>query len=546
MMRRSVKRFASLAWIALGWGVLTAHVGTQQVVFEGTAGGYPVRVMITPPGVVPAQVGILVRVLEGTPTRVSVRAAQWNVGLKGAPPAEDAALVPGDPGVWSHDLWIMTSSTYAVYVAVEGPAGSGSLVVPLQSAATRTLGMTGGMGAMLLVLGALLVMGVLTIVGAAIREGSLVSGAAPSPARQRTARIAMASTAGILALALFGGSKWWNAAEAEYRRRLFRPIAIDVTLQAVDANRVLTIAVTDSLWRTNRLTPLMPDHGKLMHLFLIRADDNDVIAHVHPLRIQADTFVTRLPALPAGKYLLFGDVLFQNGAQRTLVDTIDVPVAPVVAGDTGVVALGARGLSKALSAFDADDAWRVVQASPLGAASMLASGGTVTLLTDAPAVVGRDLRLVATVRDANGAMSTLEPYMGMAGHAMVLRRDGGVFMHLHPMGSASMTAQAQLIRRERGDTAMLDSSAIARVMSDIDSTSPMGARHAMHMDQTATVSFPFAFPTVGIYRIFVQVKRRGVIETAAFDVTVGAPYASGVSTSASTAPAVARPPAPTP
>ena len=44
---------------------------------------------------------------------------QGNVGTKGAPPAEQAAVVPGDAGVWAHDLWIMTASSYAVHVAVE-------------------------------------------------------------------------------------------------------------------------------------------------------------------------------------------------------------------------------------------------------------------------------------------------------------------------------------------------------------------------------------------------------------------------------------------
>lgn len=521
MIAPSVRRIASLSLVVLGWCVVSAHVGTQQVVIEGTAGGYPVRVMITPPGVVPAQVGILVRVLDGTPTRVSVRAAQWNVGLKGAPPAEDAVLVPGEPGVWSHDLWIMTSSTYAVYVAVEGPAGSGSLVVPLQSTATRTLGMSGGMSALLFVLGALLVTGVLTIVGSAIREGSLAWGVEPSIARRRTARVAMASTAGVLALGLFGGSKWWNAEEGNYRRRLFRPIVIETTIKTIDAERILTIAVTDSLWRTNRFAPLMPDHGKLMHLFLIRADDNNALAHLHPLRMHADTFVTRVPALPPGRYLLFGDVLFQSGTQRTLVDTIDLPVAPVVANETNVASLVSVGASHAVPAVDVDDAWSIVQASPLGAVSMLKSGGSITLAADAPVVVGRDLRLVATLHDASGAASTLEPYMGMGGHAMVLRRDGGVFLHLHPMGSASMTAQALLIRRERGDTAMRDSLAIARATRVADEASPMGASHTMRMDSATTVSFPFAFPSDGAYRVFVQVKRGGVIETAAFDVTVG-------------------------
>lgn len=518
---RIAHRLNIVACVALGWLVATAHVGTNQVVFEGLAGGYPVRVMINPPGVVPAQVPIMVRVLQGTPTRVTVRAAQWNVGTKGAPPAEEAAVVPGDAGVWAHNLWIMMASTYAVYVAVEGPAGSGALVVPLQTSATRTLGMTQGMTAILVVLGGLLIAGLLTIVGAATREASLPAGEQPSVARRKSARVAMASTAAILGLALFGGSKWWQAEERDYKRRMFKPIPMDASVKTVDGDRVLTIVITDSLWRSNRSTPIMPDHGKLMHLFLIRADDANSIAHLHPLRVHPDSFVTRIPALPEGRYLLFGDLLFQSGSQRTLVDTIDMPVAPVVAGETSSHAAIANA---GVPAFDSDDAWRTVVPVAIGSASPLASGGSITLATDAAAGVlraGRDLRMNVTVRDGDGGPSSLEPYMGMGGHAMVLRRDGGVFMHLHPMGTASMTAQAQLMRRERGDTATLDSTEIAQAISVAEAS---GTEHAgMEMPSAAgatSLAFPFAFPSAGAYRVFVQVKRKGVVETAAFDVTV--------------------------
>ncbi len=506
--------------------LLTAHIGTNQVVFEGQAGGYPVRVLINPPGVVPAQVPITVRVLSGTPTRVTVRAAQWNVGTKGAPPAEEAAVVPGDPGVWAHDLWIMTASVYSVYVAVEGPAGGGTVVVPMQTSATRTLGMERGMGAVLVALGTLLVAGMLTIIGAAVREGPVQPGQLPTPARVRGARIAMASGAALLALALFGGSKWWDVEERAYQRRLLKPIAMQAAVRLVDAERVLTMAITDSLWLTNRFAALMPDHGKLMHLFLIRADGAETVsalAHLHPLRVHAYTFVTRVPAGTAGRYYLFGDLLFQNGAQRTLVDTIDIPVAPVVPGEDGAAPVVVS--SAVVPALDTDDAWSAVAPVALGAAYRLASGGMIVLTADARADVGRDLRLVATVTNADGSPSTLMPYMGMGGHAMVLRRDAGVFMHLHPMGTASMTAQAQLMRRERGDTALLDSAQIAGVMASAEaSNSAMSdSAHAMHMVGVSALSFPFAFPSVGAYRVFVQVRRHGAVETAAFDVSVGEP-----------------------
>lgn len=532
--RWGVRRLASVSALLLGWVTLTAHVGTNQVVLEGRAGGYPIRVFIDPPGVVPAQVPIMVRVLDGAPTRVTVRAAQWNVGTRGAPPAEDAAPVPGDPGVWSHSLWIMTASSYAVYVRVEGAAGSGEVVVPLQTSATRMLGMKQGMGFMLAGLGGLLVAGLLTIIGAAKREATLPSGERPSDTQVRGGRRAMLVTAALLTVVLLGGWRWWDVEERAYRRRMLRPIAANTDVRALPAGArvdgataMLSIAITDSLWRTNRYPPLLPDHGKLMHLFLVDATQNATsapatIAHLHPLRIHADTFVTALPTLPAGRYVLFGDLLFQSGATRTIVDTLELSTT----APRAEVRFTASGDS--LPLLNADDAWRTSAAVALGADAPLAGGGTMRLVADGPLAVGRDLRLTVGVHDADGREAMLEPYMGMAGHAMVMRVDAGVFVHLHPMGTASMTAQAQLARAERGDTASV---------APLEATVGDDGRHTMHemaglptmpAAAVAAPAFPFAFPAAGDYFVFVQVRRRGVIETAAFRTTVKAARADAV------------------
>jgi hypothetical protein len=114
------------------------------------------------------------------------------------------------------------------------------------------------------------------------------------------------------------------------------------------------------------------------------------------------------------------------------------------------------------------------------------------------------------VEDKDGKPAKdMEPYMGMAGHAEFVSSDMSVFAHIHPAGSVSMAALE------------LASSGPAAGTAAIPMAMPPGM--AMTMAEGAMepeVSFPYGFPKAGEYRIFVQIKRAGQVETGVFDARV--------------------------
>jgi hypothetical protein len=471
-----------------------AHVGSPDTFFTGQAGPYAVRVSVRLPGVIPGLAQIAVRI-PGVPpdaiARVSVRAIQWNVGPEGAPPADVAQRVPGDAELYASDLWFMAPTSYRVHVEVEGRDGKGTAVVPVLALATAQREMPRSMGVVLSALGLFLGVGLLTIVGAAVRESVVPPGDAPEPSRRRRARFATAVGAAVLGLVAAGGWAWWTAEAFAYGESvLYRPFSSTASIRAEGASRVLTLTIADRRWppapgnALTRYNSLMPDHGKLMHMFLIREPALDAFAHVHPVAREAATaFDVRLPPLPRGRYRVYGDIVHESGYAQTLMTSVeldDPPASPAAAGD-------------------ADDSWFGGAAVAESVAAIAVAGNGTTIVWERGAqglAEGKERVLRFLARDAAGAPASLEPYMGMIGHVVVARVDGDVFAHLHPSGSVSMAALQKF-------TATIDP-------------------HAAHQPQPAAgeVSTLYAFPREGRYRIWVQMKQSGQPITAAFDVQV--------------------------
>jgi hypothetical protein len=450
---------------------LSAHVGTWTSIYEGSAGPYPIRVIVRPPGIVPGLAEITIRTSTPGITRVAVKPVRWDAGEAGTPPPDVVTPVSGDPNLFTANLWLMARGSYSIYVDVDGMKGSGRAIVPITSVATKRLPMPGALAALLICLGGLMATGAVSIIGAGRREATIAPGQEPDAAHRRRARLSMAVAAAVIALAVFRGNAWWSSLDAAYRKTLFKPFHVTTTV----ANGALDLTIDDPVWQRTepRPTPLMPDHGKLMHLFLIEEKGKVAFAHLHPLSLARDHFRAALPPLPPGRYRLFADVTHESGFAQTLVDRVTVPA-----------------MATTLPPTDADDSWQF----PPAATSM-------TFANRGPLVANRDTDLRFTV---NGPV---EPYMGMLGHAVIVADDFSLFVHLHPMGTISMASQQRFIERDQKKQHAI--------------VAPSHEMAAMASPATNTISFPFTFPKPGKYRIWVQTRVNGQVVTGVFDRVIG-------------------------
>jgi hypothetical protein len=475
--------------------VLAAHVGSPDVFRSGRAGPYAVDVVVRPPQVVPGVAEILVHVADPRVSRVTIRPVYWRAGTRGAPSADEAKPVRGSAGNYAGRLWLMAGGSYSVHVTVAGAAGQGTLIVPVAAVATGQLQLSSGLRWLLIALGTLLVAGVITAVHAAVGESQVPPGESVPPARRRRARIGAAIATPIMALMIFGGARWWNAEASAYRRTLYRPMRTAAAVHDPAGVPTLVLSIVDTNWRAGRISALMPDHGKMAHLFLARIDSAGVLAHLHPTLVDPATLVTALPPLPAGRYRVFADVVHETGFERTFVDSIALG-AP----------LGGAGVAR----LDPDDSWFDGPTASLPAMRDVQVGDVaISWAGDPHPVAGAPGALRFTLRGVMGDSVRVEPYLGMTGHAVVMRQDGGVYIHLHPSGTSSLASEIAFALRDRGDTT-LD----GRLRLE-NAAMPMVAEQAI-----SELSFPYAFPSAGHYRVWVQLRVRGRVRTAAWDVIV--------------------------
>jgi hypothetical protein len=479
-------------------------VGSPDVYYEGNAGPYHLLVTIRPPAVVPGVARIEVRNLGSAGDIDKIQILPLTIGGAGeslAPRPDTMQRSANDPQLYTGNLWIMLRGSWKVQVKIEGKQGNSELGVPVAAVSMTSLHMDLGTSLMLGGLGIVLVIGLLSILRAANGTAQVAPGTTMTQGFKRRGLVGMSIGAGFLFAILVLGNLWWSAEASASESMVYHVPQLHRDLQGdkltVSLENPNSGSFTGEEWRqfwaqVVASNDLIPDHGHIMHLFLVRMPDMKSFWHLHPDQNGTGEFSVRLPAVPPGNYQIYADIVHRTGFPETQVATVEVPAVagqPVSGDDSGGPALPASEKVAQLS-----NGYRMVwerDASPLRTQQ---------------AIVFR-FRL----EDKDGKPAgDLEPYMGMAGHAVFMSDDGKVFAHVHPEGSVSMAALAMA----QGSAGTPDS------MGSMN----MGSTTANSMNMTSMkmapasseVSFPYGFPQPGEYHVFVQVKRAGHVETGAF------------------------------
>ncbi len=473
----------------------TAHVNSPDVYFDGYAGPYHLLVTLRPPAVVPGVAQVQIRSVSNDVGEIKILPLRMiGVGAKIAPLPDPAKRSTDDPQLFTGSLWIMVRGSWKVQVQVTGQKGVAQLDVPLPAVSTSSQPMHAGLGILLAILGLALAAGLIGIIFAATRDAELNAGERPAPAQKRRGRIGLAVAIAIVLAAFILGNQWWgNEASANgrlnYRIPSMQPSLTGGSLLRLHLDNPNEAEPTR--FRTEqpdriRLDDLIPDHGHLMHLFVVRMPDMKAFWHLHPDQTQPGDFAVNLPIMPEGQYKLYADIVHHTGFPETQVAIVNLPAVTgePLSGDDA----GATDLAPADRVAQLSGGYRMVwQRDDLSSKDRS--------IKDRAFKANQPYWFRFRVEDKNGKPATdLEPYMGMAAHAAFISTDGNVFAHVHPAGSVSMAA----VNLAEGGGAKAK-------MESMD-----------HEPSSAEVSFPYGFPKPGDYRIFVQVKRAGKVETGEF------------------------------
>lgn len=256
----------------------------------------------------------------------------------------------------------------------------------------------------------------------------------------------------------------------------------------------LTLTLTDASTGL-AVDDLVVHDGALLHLLVVGPSGQ--LWHLHPVMTGYGRFEVELPLPEAGHYAVSAEFARRGGGVQE------------VRSGSGVDAQGGSGAGSAAAVVTEGTGARTV-------------GGVPVRLTASSLVAGKAAVLTARI----GSTATLQPWLGMLGHMIVV---GPVTGAATGVGAQAQGAQVWAHSHSMGAVAEDDMSGMAGMEGmHSDSSSDMSAMSGLtsvNGDSTADetvaaygpdVSFVYTFPAPGYYRVWLQAERDSTLLTVPY------------------------------
>ena len=465
-------------------GIMYASANSPGVFLDASAAHYPLSIAVKLPRAIPGVAEVEIRVGATDVTAIRLAASPVSgPGARIAPSQEWMQRSGNDPKFFTGSIWLMAAGSWKVRVIADGERGQAELFVTIPAVMSKPMPMNFLFGGALALFGLLLFAGLVGIVGTSVREGSLKPGHSPTRANKMSARLAMLLTAIAIGGALYGANRWWISEAQYYEGMAYKPPGFDVE---INPNGNLFASILDG-GRIHNANGLVPEAGHFMHLFVVSVPAMDRMWNLYPEMQARGVFTMRLPSMDAGKYKFYGDIVHADGFPETLTAESELKDSfrgQPLEGDNSQTSAPPAGRNPEPGMCILGDRYRMV------------------IVRDNKAIKAREAShfTFRVETRAGKPAEDLELYMGVPGHALFVKYDLSEFAHVYPSGTVPMAAMRMF--------ALPDPDPIAD-----------RSTHSMNMGLPPEITFPYAIPSPGNYRIFVQVKRAGKIETGTFDVS---------------------------
>jgi hypothetical protein len=410
--------------------LLNADIGHFNYIYEGKVFNNPVRIIIKAPGVVPGLADIVVKTFDHSVDEIFVTPIAWKEknnwdaitsGPQGAPPPDLMAPIRGEKNTYQAELWLMDFGAYNIQINITKNNQSEVLNIPINSIANQITPMTRGVSTILFLLMILLVAGLSNIITVGYRESTLNNLKELTNRRIKKSYLVQLGSLTLISFLLYFGNDWWTYTEQLFMQNLFKPLENQVKIINNESQHILQIFITDEDWNSGRISDFIPDHGKIMHLYLINKN-YEQLCHIHPKRNKDrnNLFEVVIPPIEYGEYHVFMDVVLESGATQTLTNTVNYNINNI----------NFKNKQEILS-IDDDDSY--ISPNPNYTFKWANKRNKY--------LVNNEIELDFYITDNLNQSVALEPYIQMGGHGAILDESANTFIHIHPIGTISMASQ---------------------------------------------------------------------------------------------------------